>query len=138
MPGWSSVQSRTIVEEVDLLAEAVEECSVIVTRVVPDIRGRPPELGLRIRKLWRAGNHGERPVRHISVREGERLTAEGDDFFGRHVILAARVAASALGGEILVSGVFRELVSGQAFRFEDRGERAMKGFSEPVRVWLVR
>jgi class 3 adenylate cyclase len=28
---------------------------------------------------------------------------EGDDFFGRTVILAARVAAQATGGEILVS-----------------------------------
>jgi hypothetical protein len=41
-------------------------------------------------------------------------------------------------GEIFVSGVIRELVSGQPFAFDDLGEWPMKGFEQPVRVWSVR
>ena len=73
----------------------------------------------------------------IGLHTGE-MTREGDDFFGRHVNLAARVAGHAVGGEVLVSGVVHELVAGQGFAFEDGGERPMKGFEEPVRVWAVR
>ena len=73
----------------------------------------------------------------IGLHTGE-MTREGDDFFGRHVNLAARVAGHAVGGEVLVSGVVHELVAGQGFEFEDGGERPMKGFEEPVRVWAVR
>ena len=65
------------------------------------------------------------------------MVREGDDFFGRHVNLAARVAGHASGGEIFVSGVLREIVAGQSFAFDDQGERLMKGFAEPVRVWSV-
>ncbi len=73
----------------------------------------------------------------IGLHTGE-MVREGDDFFGRHVNLAARVAGHADGGEILVSGVLRELVAGQTFAFEDRGERSMKGFTEKVRIWSIR
>jgi eukaryotic-like serine/threonine-protein kinase len=73
----------------------------------------------------------------IGLHTGE-MTRERDDFFGRHVNLAARVAGHAVGGEILVSGVVHELVAGQGFEFVDGGERAMKGFHEAVRVWVVR
>jgi class 3 adenylate cyclase len=73
----------------------------------------------------------------IGLHTGE-MTREGDDFFGRHVNLAARVAGHASGGEILVSGVVHELVAGQGFEFGDGGERMMKGFEEPVRIWAVR
>ena len=73
----------------------------------------------------------------IGLHTGE-MVREGDNFFGRHVNLAARVAGNADGGEIFVSGVLRELVAGQTFAFEDRGERSMKGFTEKVRIWSVR
>ena len=73
----------------------------------------------------------------IGLHTGE-MVREGDDFFGRHVNLAARVAGHASGGEIFVSGVLRELVTGQGFAFTDGGERTMKGFDEAVRVWVVR
>jgi class 3 adenylate cyclase len=66
------------------------------------------------------------------------MVREGDGFFGRHVNLAARVAGQASGGEILVSDVVRELVTGQSFAFDDLGERPMKGFEEPPRVWSAR
>lgn len=43
----------------------------------------------------------------IGLHTGE-VIHEGRDFFGRNVALAARVAAEALGGEILVSAALRE------------------------------
>ena len=82
------------------------------------------------------GSHGAVRVR-IGLHTGE-MVKQGDDFFGRHVNLAARVAGHASGGEIFVSGVLRELVSGQSFTFDDLGERPMKGFEQPTRVWSAR
>ena len=59
------------------------------------------------------------------------------DLFGTAVIVAARIAAQAEGGEILVSDVVRQLVAGKGFLFNDRGEHALKGFEDPVRVYEV-
>ncbi len=70
----------------------------------------------------------------MGLHTGEMLR-EGDDFFGRHVNLAARVASSGKGGEVVVSDVVHELVSGGDFVFSDGGEVAMKGFAQPMRVW---
>jgi hypothetical protein len=41
-------------------------------------------------------------------------------------------------GEILVANVVRELAEGKDFLFADRGEAAVKGFDEPVRLFEVR
>jgi class 3 adenylate cyclase len=60
------------------------------------------------------------------------------DLFGTAVIVAARIAAQAHGGEILVSDVVRQLVAGKGFLFNDRGEHPLKGFEDPVRVFEVR
>ena len=72
----------------------------------------------------------------IGLNAGEPI-AEEEDLFGTSVILAARVAAQASGGEILVSNVVRELVAGRGFLFSDRGERALRGFEDPVTVYEV-
>jgi class 3 adenylate cyclase len=54
---------------------------------------------------------GERIRVRMGLHAGEVIREEGD-FFGRSVILAARIAAQATGGEILVSQALRELVDG--------------------------
>jgi class 3 adenylate cyclase/pimeloyl-ACP methyl ester carboxylesterase len=59
------------------------------------------------------------------------------DLFGTAVIVASRIAAQAEGREILVSDVVRQLVAGKGFLFNDRGEHALKGFEDPVRVFEV-
>ncbi len=51
---------------------------------------------------------------------------------------AAKITATAKGGEILVSNVVRELTKGKDFQFADRGDVALKGFDEPVRLCEVR
>jgi|GEM_PF-513944 len=68
---------------------------------------------------------------------GEPIEEDGD-LFGATVILAARIAAKAEGGEILVADTVRGLCSGQGFLFSDRGDFVAKGFEEPVRVFEVR
>ena len=78
----------------------------------------------------------------IGLNAGEPI-AEDDpdgrgDLFGTAVIRAARIAALAQGGEILVANVVRELAEGKGFMFGDRGEVALRGFDDPVRLFEVR
>ena len=54
------------------------------------------------------------------------------------MIRAARIAALAGGGEILVVERRRELAAGKGFLFADRGEVALRGFDDPVRLFEVR
>jgi class 3 adenylate cyclase/pimeloyl-ACP methyl ester carboxylesterase len=97
------------------------ECAVAIQR--------SQELG--------AGSKKE-PVRvRIGLNAGEPVAEEGD-LFGTAVNMAARIAGQSQGGEILVSDVVRQLVAGKGFAFEDKGEKALKGFEEPVRVYEVR
>ena len=73
----------------------------------------------------------------IGLNAGEPI-AEDEDLFGTAVNLAARVAAKAEGGEILVADVVRQLVAGKEFLFNDRGDTELRGFEDPVRVYEVR
>lgn len=70
----------------------------------------------------------------IGLNAGEPLEEDGD-LFGATVIIAARIAANAKPGEILVSDVVHGLCAGKEFRFADRGAFEAKGFSEPVQVY---
>jgi class 3 adenylate cyclase/ketosteroid isomerase-like protein len=73
--------------------------------------------------------HNETAAEPISVRIGlhtGEVLKDADDFFGKHVILASRIAGEARGGEILVSSLFKELT-------ESVGDVA---FSEPRTVEL--
>jgi class 3 adenylate cyclase/alpha-beta hydrolase superfamily lysophospholipase len=86
----------------------------------------------------RSDTHAPLRVR-IGLNAGEPVAEEGPDgradLFGTAVNLAARIAGHAQGGEILVSNVVRELAAGKGFAFADRGEAALKGFEEPVRLY---
>ena len=79
------------------------------------------ELGLRIR----AGVH---------VGEVERA---GSAIRGINVHLAARIAAAAAAGEILVSSTVRDLCAGSGIQFGDRGLHALKGIAEPRELLVV-
>jgi class 3 adenylate cyclase len=72
----------------------------------------------------------------VGINAGEPIEEDGD-LFGATVILAARIAARAEGGEILVADTVRGLCSGKGFLFSDHGEFVAKGFEEPVRVFEV-
>jgi len=81
---------------------------------------------------------GRTPLQtRIGLNAGEPIEEE-KDLFGTAVILAARVAAHAEGGEILASDVVRQLVAGKGFLFADRGDVVLRGFEDPVRLYEVR
>ena len=73
----------------------------------------------------------------VGLNAGEPI-AEDDDLFGTAVNRAARITATAKGGEILVANVVRELAEGKDILFADRGEANLKGFDESVRLYEVR
>ena len=79
----------------------------------------------------------ETPIRiRIGINAGEPI-AEDDDLYGTAVIQAARVMAKAEGGQILVTDTVRNLVAGQAYRFDPFGSHELKGFAEPARLFSV-
>jgi class 3 adenylate cyclase len=66
----------------------------------------------------------------ISVRAGvhtSEVELTGDDVRGLGVHVAARILALAAGGEVLVSGVVRDLAAGSGLAFASRGRHVLKG-----------
>ena len=97
--------------------EQAVRCSIDVQR---SLRRRPNGIRVRI------GIHMGKSVRR------------GDDLFGRNVAMAARVAAQADGGEILVSEVVRDAVSDRRHRVRRRPRRRTEGiFSGSHRLYAV-
>ena len=75
----------------------------------------------------------------MGLHTGEVISEEGD-YFGKNVILAARIAAEALGGEILVSEELRDAASGEngngnGLRFDGGRELELKGLAGSHRVF---
>ena len=58
------------------------------------------------------------------------------DLYGRTVNMAARLAEAASPGEVLVSGELARS-AGDGARFEPAGEASLKGFAEPVAVFVM-
>jgi class 3 adenylate cyclase/esterase/lipase len=61
----------------------------------------------------------------------------GDDVGGIAVHIAARVAAQAGPGEVLVSSTVKDLVAGSGIEFEDRGTPPLKGVPGEWRLYAV-
>ena len=74
----------------------------------------------------------------IGLHAGEVIKDE-DDFYGKNVILASRVAGKAVGGEILVSALVRALVesSVDAGTFGEPREVELKGLSGTHTVYRI-
>jgi class 3 adenylate cyclase/Cdc6-like AAA superfamily ATPase len=84
----------------------------------------------------------QRPASSVKIRIGlhaGETIKDGDDFYGRNVILASRVAGKAVGGEILVSSLLRQLVesSTDAAMFGAPREVELKGLSGSHTVYAV-
>ncbi|BBY14599.1 adenylate/guanylate cyclase domain-containing protein [Mycolicibacterium litorale] len=73
----------------------------------------------------------------IGIHTGKSVR-RGEDLFGRNVAMAARVAAEADGGEILVSEAVRDMVDGvDGVTIGDSREVALKGFSGKHQLYSV-
>lgn len=83
--------------------------------------------------------HPELPIRvRMGLHVGEVISEE-DDFFGTAVILAARIASRAGGGQIFVSELMHQIVAPTGeFQFIPRGSVHLKGFQRPQRIYEVR
>jgi class 3 adenylate cyclase len=84
----------------------------------------------------RAGSDGSLPL-HLGLHAGDVIREEGN-VYGGAVNIASRISGLSAPGEVLVSDTVRSLARTSAgVRFEDRGEQALKGVGEGVRVWAV-
>jgi class 3 adenylate cyclase len=89
----------------------------------------------------RAGDEAGLPL-HLGIHAGDVSREKDPDgrsnVYGGAVNIAARISALSAPGEVLVSETVRSLARTSAgVRFEDRGEQALKGVGEAVRVWAV-
>jgi class 3 adenylate cyclase len=94
---------------------------------------------IEIQRAFAARNSdADRAIRvRIGLHTGEALK-DAEKFFGRTVILAARIASQAAGGEILASSILRELTRSLGdLRFGAEREVDLKGISERQRVHAV-
>jgi class 3 adenylate cyclase len=96
--------------------------------------------GIAVQRAFsKRNNAAADPIRvRVGLHVGE-VVRDGDDFYGRHVNFAARVAAQAEAAEVLVSSLVREVVapSGE-FDFAARPKRALKGFLGKHVLYAVR
>ncbi|TMB66065.1 MAG: adenylate/guanylate cyclase domain-containing protein [Chloroflexi bacterium] len=84
-----------------------------------------------------AGRHAGLPL-HLGLHAGD-VIREDNNVYGGAVNIASRISGLSAPGEALVSDIVRGLARTSAgVRFEDRGEQALKGVGDPVRVWAVR
>jgi len=81
---------------------------------------------------------GERPLRlRVGLHTGSVIASE-EELYGRNVVLGARIAGCARGGEIAVSSTLKEYTeSDPSFRFEERGEHRFKGVLGEHHVYTV-
>jgi adenylate cyclase len=77
------------------------------------------------------------PPAHAGVAAGP-VVAQGGDYFGRTVNLAARIAARAGARQVLVSGSVAESAVPPGVAFAAVGEVRLEGFSRPVRLLEAR
>jgi len=98
---------------------------------------RALHCAIAIQRAFAARNqqHADLPLRvRIGLHAGE-VIKEADDFFGKNVILAARIAAQATGGEILVSALVQSLThSAGDIQFAAPRDVTLKGLSGTHRL----
>jgi adenylate cyclase len=80
----------------------------------------------------------ERPQPRVGIHHGAAVFRDGD-YFGGDVNLAHRVVSRALGGEVLVTHALVDAVDESDFlRFDAIGDVVLKGFPEPISLYIAR
>ncbi len=88
-------------------------------------------------EIDRAFAEASPPIRvRIGIHTGDALH-EADHFYGTTVHYAARVASNAVGGEVLVSNLVRELVVGSGIDFRESREVELRGLEGSQRLFAV-
>jgi adenylate cyclase len=131
-------------EALGLVERFVEQVSATLpddARVIKTIGDEAMVVGTDPRGLadWAVGFQAlasERPLPRIGLHSGYALYRDGD-YYGRAVNLAARVAARAAGGEVLVTREVRD-AAGANLAFDHIGEVKLKGFDEATELFLAR
>jgi adenylate cyclase len=125
---------------VERFVEAVEDTLPDDARIIKTIGDEVMVVGSDPAALtdWAVdfqADHLDRPLPRIGVHYGETLYRDGD-YYGREVNQAARVAARAAGGEVLVT---RPVVdaAGSHIEFDPIGEVRLKGFSNVTELFLA-
>ena len=82
--------------------------------------------------------HPDQPIRvRMGLHVGEAIN-ESADYFGKAVILAARIATLAHGGQILVSSTFHDLTANAGdLRFSFLGEKQLKGLAGTHQIFEI-
>ncbi|GAC1438585.1 MAG: hypothetical protein NVSMB51_14750 [Solirubrobacteraceae bacterium] len=129
------------VDIVERFVEAVEHTLPEDARVIKTLGDEVMVVGSDAAALaeWAVGFQSffdTEPVPRIGVHYGETLYRDGD-YYGREVNQAARVAARAAGGEVLVTRAVVQVAS-EHLEFERIGEITLKGFTEPTELFVAR
>ena len=129
------------VEAVERFVEAVEHTLPDNARIIKTIGDEVMVVGSDPAELtdWAVGFqqiYDLRPLPRIGIHYGETLYRDGD-YYGREVNQAARVAARAAGGEVLVTRPVVEQARAPHLEFERIGEVRLKGFTEPTELFLA-
>jgi adenylate cyclase len=130
------------VEAVERFVEAVEHTLPDNARIIKTIGDEVMVVGSDPAELtdWAVGFqqlYDQRPLPRIGIHYGETLYRDGD-YYGREVNQAARVAARAAGGEVLVTRPVVEHAKAPHLELERIGEVRLKGFSEATELFLAR
>lgn len=96
------------------------------------------ECAIALQRAFAAFNEGRsEAVRvRIGLHSGEAIK-EGEDFYGKHVTLAARIAGEARAGEILVSRVIKDVAGSEGVSFDEERELELRGLSGTHQVFAV-
>jgi class 3 adenylate cyclase len=97
------------------------------------------EYAIAIQNAFASHNQNN-PETTINVRIGicaGEPVEEDNRLFGSTVQMTSRICDRAEPDQILVASVIRDLCLGKQFSFVDRGEAALKGFDQPLRIYEV-
>jgi adenylate cyclase len=94
-------------------ARAAAQCMIDVQRELRAYSAEHPDTAIRVR---------------IGLHTGEAIVDHTGDLFGKHIIMAARIANVAEGGQILVSSITKEIASSRGdLQFGEPREVTLKG-----------
>jgi len=143
VPADHRVLATVLATEIAGARHSIERFAALATEQVARFGGRASESGVA---LFDGPSRAVRCAMAIrddagslglalraGVHTGE-VESRGGSTGGRALHVAARIAAGAPIGDVLVSAIVRDLATDGALVFAERGECALAGLSEPVRL----